>query len=246
MNFEEIIRALNFADYHGPLSVEWEDQNMDREHGAAEAAAFVKRLDFAAQSTIVFDAQFDPVARGWRSGKTVLYLDELVGYSTCHAGAEAPRLSCASSNAPYLAAAVSCWCKGSAGLAAESMPFMEIKKGIGVSSGVVVCQALVLSRKMTCASAGGRFPRRRLRRSGSGCRRRWRLRGRISGSLRDQTARDLGQETGAIFNFHLGLLDDPTLLDTFYQGIEKHAVHGGVCRLAVAARICQAVSEAEG
>ena len=32
----------------------------------------------------------------------------------------------------------------------------------------------------------------------------------------------MGQETGAIFNFHLGLLDDPTLLETFYTGIEKN------------------------
>ena len=31
---------------------------MDREHGAAEAAAFLRKLDFA-RSEIVFDAQFD-------------------------------------------------------------------------------------------------------------------------------------------------------------------------------------------
>ncbi len=58
VNFEEIIRTLNFVGYKGPLSVEWEDQNMDREHGATEAAAFVKKADFA-RSSIVFDAQFD-------------------------------------------------------------------------------------------------------------------------------------------------------------------------------------------
>lgn len=58
VDFEEVIRALNFAGYRGPLSVEWEDQNMDREHGAREAAAFVKRADFE-RSQIVFDAQFD-------------------------------------------------------------------------------------------------------------------------------------------------------------------------------------------
>lgn len=58
VNFEEIIRNLNFVGYQGPLSVEWEDQNMDREHGATEAAAFVKKADFA-PSNIVFDAQFD-------------------------------------------------------------------------------------------------------------------------------------------------------------------------------------------
>ena len=57
VNFEEIIRALNRYNYTGPLSVEWEDSGMDREHGAREAAAFVRKLDFA-PSRIVFDAQF--------------------------------------------------------------------------------------------------------------------------------------------------------------------------------------------
>jgi sugar phosphate isomerase/epimerase len=36
----------------GPLSVEWEDGGMDREHGAAEACAFVKRLDFAPSASL--------------------------------------------------------------------------------------------------------------------------------------------------------------------------------------------------
>ncbi|HVX87036.1 MAG TPA: sugar phosphate isomerase/epimerase [Phycisphaerae bacterium] len=58
VDFEEVIRGLNFANYRGPFAVEWEDQNMDREHGAAEAAAFVRRLDFAG-SEIIFDAQFE-------------------------------------------------------------------------------------------------------------------------------------------------------------------------------------------
>ena len=58
INFEEVIVALNDVKYAGPLSVEWEDSRMDREHGATEAAAFVKRLDFA-PSAIAFDAQFD-------------------------------------------------------------------------------------------------------------------------------------------------------------------------------------------
>jgi sugar phosphate isomerase/epimerase len=58
VNFEEIIRALNHARYAGPLSVEWEDSGMEREHGAAEACAFVKRVDFA-PSNVKFDAAFD-------------------------------------------------------------------------------------------------------------------------------------------------------------------------------------------
>ncbi|MBK7259294.1 MAG: sugar phosphate isomerase/epimerase [Ignavibacteriae bacterium] len=58
IKFEEIIRALNHAKYGGPLSVEWEDSNMDREHGAREACAFVKHLDFA-PSGVAFDSAFD-------------------------------------------------------------------------------------------------------------------------------------------------------------------------------------------
>jgi len=57
VNFEEIIRALNDINYTGPLSVEWEDARMDREHGAREACEFVKRLDFA-PSNVAFDAAF--------------------------------------------------------------------------------------------------------------------------------------------------------------------------------------------
>ncbi|MDB6068556.1 MAG: Xylose isomerase domain protein barrel [Pedosphaera sp.] len=58
INFERIIRALNNVKYQGPLSVEWEDIGMNREHGATEAAAFVKRMDFA-PSNVAFDAAFD-------------------------------------------------------------------------------------------------------------------------------------------------------------------------------------------
>ena len=57
VNFEEVLRALNEIGYEGPLSVEWEDPSMDREHGAPEAAAFVRRLDFP-PSPVAFDAAF--------------------------------------------------------------------------------------------------------------------------------------------------------------------------------------------
>jgi sugar phosphate isomerase/epimerase len=57
VNFEEIIRALNQIGYNGPLSVEWEDSGMDREHGAAEACEFVRKKDFA-PSARAFDAAF--------------------------------------------------------------------------------------------------------------------------------------------------------------------------------------------
>jgi len=58
INFEEIIVALSDINYQGPLSVEWEDGRMDRFFGAAEAARFVKALDFP-RSNVVFDAAFD-------------------------------------------------------------------------------------------------------------------------------------------------------------------------------------------
>ena len=54
VDFESIIRVLNFHNYKGPLSVEWEDSGMDREYGAAEAVGFVKSIDFA-PSNIKFD-----------------------------------------------------------------------------------------------------------------------------------------------------------------------------------------------
>ena len=51
------LRALNRIGYEGPLSVEWEDAGMDREHGAAEACEFVRALDFPPSET-AFDAAF--------------------------------------------------------------------------------------------------------------------------------------------------------------------------------------------
>lgn len=57
VDFEEIIRALNRIQYAGPLSVEWEDMAMDREHGAAEAVDLVRALDFPS-SDRAFDAAF--------------------------------------------------------------------------------------------------------------------------------------------------------------------------------------------
>ena len=58
VDFEEIIRALNRIGYDGPLSVEWEDSGMDREHGAGEAAQFVHSVDFE-PSAVAFDAAFE-------------------------------------------------------------------------------------------------------------------------------------------------------------------------------------------
>jgi len=57
VDFEEIIRALNHLGYNGPLSIEWEDSGMEREHGAREACAFTKRVDFM-PSGRAFDSAF--------------------------------------------------------------------------------------------------------------------------------------------------------------------------------------------
>ena len=57
VDFEAVVRALNRAGYDGPLSVEWEDAGMDREHGAREAREFVARLDFP-PSEAAFDEAF--------------------------------------------------------------------------------------------------------------------------------------------------------------------------------------------
>jgi sugar phosphate isomerase/epimerase len=58
VDFERVIRALNDIGYQGPLSVEWEDIGMDREHGAREACSFVRDLDFE-PSNVAFDAAFE-------------------------------------------------------------------------------------------------------------------------------------------------------------------------------------------
>lgn len=58
INFEDIIVALNDIGYSGPLSVEWEDSRMDREHGVKEACEYIKRADFK-PSKVAFDAAFE-------------------------------------------------------------------------------------------------------------------------------------------------------------------------------------------
>ena len=55
VDFEDLFRQLNRIGYDGPLSIEWEDSGMDREYGAQDALAFVRRTDFA-PSAVAFDA----------------------------------------------------------------------------------------------------------------------------------------------------------------------------------------------
>ncbi|MFS8573351.1 MAG: sugar phosphate isomerase/epimerase [Clostridia bacterium] len=58
VDFDKIIRALNQIGYQGPLSVEWEDNSMDREHGAAEACQFLRDLDFPPAAAGSFEDAF--------------------------------------------------------------------------------------------------------------------------------------------------------------------------------------------
>ncbi len=57
IDLEGIIRALNRVGYDGPLSVEWEDSGMDREHGAKDAVEFIRKTEFK-PSEVAFDAAF--------------------------------------------------------------------------------------------------------------------------------------------------------------------------------------------
>ena len=58
VDLEGVLRALNRIGYEGPLSIEWEDAGMDREWGAQDALAFVRRTDFA-PSAVAFDAAYE-------------------------------------------------------------------------------------------------------------------------------------------------------------------------------------------
>jgi sugar phosphate isomerase/epimerase len=55
--FERIFRALNDINYEGPYSIEWEDNGMNRDQGAPEALAMVRRLDLT-PSDVAFDDAF--------------------------------------------------------------------------------------------------------------------------------------------------------------------------------------------
>jgi sugar phosphate isomerase/epimerase len=58
VDFEEIIRALNDVEYKGPLSVEWEDNGMDRDFGAKESFEFCQKYNFSA-SNVDFDGAME-------------------------------------------------------------------------------------------------------------------------------------------------------------------------------------------
>jgi len=57
VKWDPIVRTLNRIGYTGPLSIEWEDSNMNREYGAKEALDMIRKQDFT-PSDVAFDAAF--------------------------------------------------------------------------------------------------------------------------------------------------------------------------------------------
>ena len=58
VDFDAVIREVNAAGYTGPLSIEWEDNGMNREFGAQEALAFTRKYNFSA-SDVAFDSSME-------------------------------------------------------------------------------------------------------------------------------------------------------------------------------------------
>ncbi len=46
VDWEHVMRTLNRINYQGALTVEWEDNGMDREWGAQDALAMVRKTSF--------------------------------------------------------------------------------------------------------------------------------------------------------------------------------------------------------
>lgn len=58
VDFDDIIRTLNRLGYDGPLSVEWEDEGMDRRQGASESIEYLRSIDVIPPNGVAFDAAF--------------------------------------------------------------------------------------------------------------------------------------------------------------------------------------------
>ncbi len=58
VDFDSIIREANAASYGGPLSIEWEDNGMDRDFGAKESLAFARKISFA-PSDVAFERRME-------------------------------------------------------------------------------------------------------------------------------------------------------------------------------------------
>ncbi len=105
----------------------------------------------------------------------------------------------------------------------DSSAAMEIKKGIGVSPGVAICPGKVLDAEEYTiphrhVSAEG-LPAELVRLEEALGRSREEL-----SDLRKRASQRLGAETAAIFDFHLALLDDTSLLGKIRAMIQREAV----------------------
>ena len=58
VDFDDIFRGLNRIGYDGPISVEWEDEGMDRRQGAAESIDYLQSMVVIPPSGAAFDAAF--------------------------------------------------------------------------------------------------------------------------------------------------------------------------------------------
>jgi phosphotransferase system enzyme I (PtsI) len=102
---------------------------------------------------------------------------------------------------------------------------MRIKQGIPVSPGVAISQAVILDAQDVP------IPRRHVPR-GQIAHEKQRVTEALSKScddlqqLRAQAAASIGEEPARIFDFHLGMLRDPVLVQQFEQRIESEAVKG--------------------
>jgi len=100
---------------------------------------------------------------------------------------------------------------------------MRTKRGIPVSPGVAICQAVVLDAEDV------RVPRRVVPRSEIE-REQQRLIIALEKSvadlqtLRDQAAKSIGEEPAKIFDFHIGMLRDNTIISSINRKIEKESV----------------------
>src|SRR5205823_1658605 len=98
---------------------------------------------------------------------------------------------------------------------------MEIRKGIGVSPGVVISTAVVLDAEDLV------IPRRNIA-PGEAAAEQQRLGQGIAQTivdlttLRDEVASKHGKEIGSIFDFHLGILKDKTILKQLTTEITTH------------------------
>ena len=90
LDFDAILRALDRVGYAGPLSIEWEDPGMDREHGAREACQRLRELTFPPAGAAFDEVFSEPGTTAWRAGKARPGYRGSAGTGSPSAGTSAP------------------------------------------------------------------------------------------------------------------------------------------------------------